>query len=243
MPPGGYATPEGVPPKQLLLALGVWSACRAAPVTHRAPRYAKMAEDFELMLHKPSQDTRVGITLVDTTGTADADFPRIMNIIPDAVAGRSGKVKKGDLLMSVNGKEVKTHTEAAMSLREAVGDLKLQIRRPPAKGSLSNRVIGMFSNRGRSSSNPGSPAANTPVKAAQNPLAAAPPPAAASEAPKPDAGTDADRAAAAAKLQARGRGQLTRQNTRDAKTMNGGAAPAAENPWMRCLKCCQQKAA
>ena len=194
-----------------------------------------------LELHKPTQDTRVGITLVDTTGTADADFPRIMNIIPDAVAGKTGMVKKGDLLMSVNGQEVKTHTEAAMSLREAVGDLKLRIRRPPAKGSLSNRVLGMFSNRGRSSSNPGSP--NTPQKAAQNPLAGAPPPAPAAE-PKPDTATEeADRAAAITKLQARQRGQLTRQNTRDAKTMNGGAAPAAaENPWMRCLKCCQQKA-
>ena len=119
-----------------------------------------MAEEVEVRLHKATRDSRCGITLIDTRGLSDHEYPKIVNLVPDSIAAQCGIIRKGDLLISVNGTEVRDHTVAAMALKDAEGTLTLKLRRPVKKGSLSSRALGIFS--ARSSPGGASPQSNTP---------------------------------------------------------------------------------
>ena len=91
--------------------------------------------DLTVVIQKPTADTKIGLRLEDRK--ADG-LPKIVAIAPGAAAYSSGQLKKGDAIVSVNGKDVSGHKRAAEVLKDAVGDIQLVIQRKSSssRGSL-----------------------------------------------------------------------------------------------------------
>uniref|UniRef100_A0A7S3FJB7 PDZ domain-containing protein n=1 Tax=Haptolina ericina TaxID=156174 RepID=A0A7S3FJB7_9EUKA len=82
--------------------------------------------DLTVLVRKDTVDTKIGLRLEDRK--ADG-LPKIVQITPGGAAMASGQLKKGDVLVSINGMDVRGHKRAAEVLKEAQGDIKMVIRR------------------------------------------------------------------------------------------------------------------
>ncbi|KAL3920506.1 MAG: hypothetical protein SGPRY_005228 [Prymnesium sp.] len=80
-----------------------------------------------VVMHKPSQTTKLGLRLEDRKPDR---VPKIVAVAPNSPAANCKELKKGDLVLSVNGQPVESHRVAAQMMSGAVGDVTLVILRP-----------------------------------------------------------------------------------------------------------------
>jgi len=155
-----------------------------------------MASDLTITVHKNSVDDKIGLRLEDRKPDG---LPKIVQISPGGAAAACGQLKKGDVLLSVNGMDVRGHKRAAEVLKEATGDIALLVRRNSSRSSFFSRKRTKSSNQAVTE-----PAAAVPAEP-EAPAEAAPEDAAESY------DVDAE-AKAAIKMQAASRGRLARSH-------------------------------
>lgn len=58
---------------------------------------------------------------------------KLFQIVPDGIAAKSGKLRMGDRILSVNGEEIAsyTHQEAVMALLKPADEITLNIQHDP----------------------------------------------------------------------------------------------------------------
>ena len=95
---------------------------------------------LEVRLIKESAETKIGLRLEDRKSDG---LPKIVTIAPGGAAAVGGQLRKGDVLISVNGQDVRGHKRAAEVLREASGDIQLVVQR---SGSSRSSIFRRSSN-------------------------------------------------------------------------------------------------
>ena len=99
-----------------------------------------------MTLHKPDASARLGITLINSDEThapRGPTAPIITALAPGCLAADSGRITINQLLVAVNGQRVHTHTEATALLRNAVGDVELDVTASGGgSGGLVPPVVG-----------------------------------------------------------------------------------------------------
>lgn len=93
-------------------------------------------------LHKSDPDMKLGVRLGDAK-KGGAGGVKIVDINP--IGPMASLVKKGDLLMSINGVSFDTHQEAAALLAAATGDIRIELGNKVKKKSLVSRFSGRSS--------------------------------------------------------------------------------------------------
>jgi len=177
-----------------------------------------------VVLNKPTVNTKLGLRLEDRKPEG---VVKIITIAANSPGATCKQLKKGDVLLAVNGHSVNSHKRAAEELANAQGDVTLLIRRD----SSSRSFLGSFRSTSKLSTSsakvPAAPSLTTSAAPATAtmadhaaPIADQPPPASAPvsapvdppEKEKP-AASQADEEAAAVRLQAASRGNLARKHT------------------------------
>ena len=82
------------------------------------------------MVHLHRSTSGLGFTIVGGKGRARGDLPIFINRVFDAgAAGRDGRLKSGDKVLSVNGISFEniTHQQAAETLKYLQGDVELTV--------------------------------------------------------------------------------------------------------------------
>ena len=87
-----------------------------------------------VVVHKASVNSKIGLRLEDRKLDG---LPKIVAMSPGGAAHASRQLKKGDVLVSINGVDARGHKRAEALLRQATGDVQLVIRRGGG-GSVSH---------------------------------------------------------------------------------------------------------
>ena len=109
-----------------------------------------VAKTHTATLKALAEGQRIGLTMVDSK--PDSGLAKIVRIIPGGTAAECGQLQRGDLILSINGREAVGHKRAAAELKAcAHGEITLLILRDedaesqPRKVSFSSSSFGCSS--------------------------------------------------------------------------------------------------
>ena len=177
--------------------------------------------ELVVVVRKATADTKIGLRLEDRQTD---NLPRIVAIAPGFAAAQSVNLKKGDVILSINGSTLTGHRNAAQVLKDAEGDISLKVQRPRSSSSIFRRSSSKKSTAAAPEASPREvEPESVPVAAASAPEKPAEPEVVAA------AGFDVDeqQMKAAVMMQAASRGNLARK---EVKYMAAEKASAAAPP-------------
>lgn len=106
-------------------------AAAGRSVASDGTRAQRARADRVVVLHKPTRDAKLGITLKGGGGSPT----EVVSLQPQSVAAASGGLAVGDALLSVNGTSVTSHESATAMLRAAKGEVRLRV--VPSRGTTA----------------------------------------------------------------------------------------------------------